>query len=401
MVGSTVVPLRHHHHAAAACDLLPPKRCHSWNGLADLASPSTVGNTASAISPKLRKTMGSLRPRSLNLSMSNLVVPAAVVELNAKVDSGLNEQRAGRGRYRGGSADNILDIVEESEGGLSASTSGNSLSVSDLTSNATMCDSTSSQGNMSLNVPILGATSHPTVLHERTDTKSNVSDSYKPQRSLGLGAKKSMSLDILKFSEGTPPETDKPRAASEGSKSISQPMDTSTSKPEPTLTSANAALLNKELCASNPTLATHDGDKKSHTSKNFSAVGHLSLSQPLLKHFCSSLEQLHRSLTAAHTAPSDLSHIIIIDKRGGDHSNEMGSVNRPFSPHRRSHSLGNIVSPTSCDGEPTSPASQNICMKCGRTDRLNLCHGSVASSDICIHSTPKAVHDSLEMIPVL
>lgn len=93
----------------SVCPLNPPKRCHSWNGLAELASK--CDSPESSISPKLRKGLIASRPRSLNLSMSNLsAVPQSVLELNTQVQKSIKlESRHIR------SSSDIVKITEERE----------------------------------------------------------------------------------------------------------------------------------------------------------------------------------------------------------------------------------------------------------------------------------------------
>ena len=401
MVGSTVVPLRHHHSSVAACELPPPKRCHSWNGLADLASPSssrTPGGGTPAISTKLRKTMSSLRPRSLNLSMSHLAVPEAVLELNAKVDSEINKH-AVRGGFRAGSADNILDIVEESEGGLSTSTSGASLSVTDLNNASAMCgkDVTPLLGAPSQDTPDSSLTPHSatfTLSSSSTNTPVDLRDSdvasphVKPRKSMTLTLSPSFGFDDTSFEPLKMPAP--PDKQNIDTRSKIQ-TDSSISKPTHSDIKSYPPSVSKELSSSNPSLADSKRNLPS-TMKNIATIGQLSLSQPLLRHFCSSLEQL-RHIGSANTAPSDLNRFIILG--GGGPSD----LSQPLSPHRRSHSLGNIVSPTS--DEDDSLISPSVCMKCGRADRLKLCHGGGGARNICDHTTPKPLHGgSVEMIQV-
>lgn len=387
MVGSTVVPLRHHHTSVRACELPPPKRCHSWNGLADLASPGLVrtqSGNATTISPKLRKPMGNLRPRSLNLSMSHLAVPEAVLELNAKVDSELSRHSV-RGGYRANSADNILDVVEESEGGMSSSTSAGSLSVTDLSNTITMGTSElpTMIGTMSHDTPDSSLTPHSatfTLSSSSTNTPVDIRDhdvAASPQvssrKSMTLSLTPSIGSDNDASSSKMPAPPDKLLLVSE--KNIAH---SSISKPTHEETKTTP-IINKELSSSNPSLPVHSDikDKQRSKMRNIATIGQLSFSQPLLRHFCSSLEQL-RNLGSGHTKPSDLSSIVILGGRG-----RRDDMSLPLSPHRRSHSLGNIVSPTSDDEDMvTSPSI--------RSD----------SRTLCDHTTPKPLHDSLEMIQV-
>lgn len=134
--------------ASAACDspsvearplisnlpMNPPKRCHSWNGLAELAnkaeSPISSGIQVTA---RQGLTGGPCRPRSLNLSMSNLSVPPAVIELNAQVTKSIAS--IDKGHYRSSSV--IPQISEEIE----------TISNSDAESSKDLSSSTSSLNN--------------------------------------------------------------------------------------------------------------------------------------------------------------------------------------------------------------------------------------------------------------
>lgn len=312
---STVaVEMRHptvHHLSAAASDLLPPpKRCHSWNGLADLASPA-ISPTGSSLSPKLRKIGGGPnRPRSLNLSMSNLSVPPAVLELTAKVDSelvGCRKGHIGLSIYRGASADNILEMSEGSEGSLSNSNSGPSLSHPDLS------DVTPKQ--LQPSALVFGELEHGSQLDQ--------------------------------------------------------------------------LLLVKDFSVSHPTLspATPTATRVGCEAKKAPAQLELTMSQPLLKSFQGSLDQLKTSIREAHTAPSDLSKVVIVDASSSLQDSR-----------RRSHSLGNLISPSfPCD-------NAGLCMKCGRVGKHRLCHGAThttADWTADYVTRPTSLHGSLEMIQVL
>ena len=292
----STVQMRHNSHLLpTASDLNPPKRCHSWNGLANLASasPSPTATNTNILSPKVRKVgEGQNRPRSLNLSMSNLSVPPAVLELNAKVDKDLIRQK-GVPIYRG-SADNILEISEGSEGTLSNSNSGASLSLQEVTD---------------------FAPKQQRIVFEEIDTP----------------------LDLDQH-----------------------------------------AILTKDGSSSQPSLSPATPTVRSKAGEDNKPE--LTMSQPLLKTFQNSLEQLKTCLTSAHTAPSHLSKGVTAEGL----SQEI---------RRRSHSLGNLVS---C----TDVVHSALCMKCGRTDKRNLCLGATSPSVSEYAARPRSIHDSLEMIEV-
>ncbi|KAF6034365.1 hypothetical protein EB796_007328 [Bugula neritina] len=229
--------------------------------------------------------------------MTNLSVPPAVLELTAKVDSEVSRQQ--RQPRPALSADNLLDISEESEASLSTSNSGTSLSLS-----------------------------HQDLLTDKTpQNTANITNILQQPPYLNRNLPKELSLSQPSLTPDTP---------------------------TPVLTS--------DLMTRRPAAAA---------------------SQPVLTSFRNSLEKLDTHITSAHTAPSDLNSYLIVN-----------SLTKAI--RRRSHSLGNLVSP--CDeGEGHSP----LCMKCGRTDRRNVCGGAMSSlSNDCLRGT-KSIHDSLELIQVL
>ncbi|XP_067946172.1 uncharacterized protein [Watersipora subatra] len=290
----STIEMKHNSHLLpATTDLAPPKRCHSWNGLANLAlaTPSPTNDEASNILPANKKSVGvSSRPRSLNLSMSHLAVPPAVLELNAKVDKDLYQQKSVC-KYTG-SVENILETSEDSEPSLSKSNSGVSLSLLDVSTAAPQTDH---------------------LIFKEIETGSQVDQ-----------------LSLIK--DGC-----------------------STSQPS--------------LSPATPTLKAELGSKP--------ALAELTMSQPLLKTFQSSLERLETRLISTHAAPDQTAKGFMMDIR------------------RRSYSLGNLVSCIEA-----SQSTDDLCMKCGRNDKHNLCHRVTATVVADYLDRPRSIHDSLEMIEV-
>lgn len=126
--------------------LNPPKRCHSWNGLAELASSTPSSPESSTTAVKHRKGLRAARPRSLNLSLSNISVPTAVLQLNAQVQSSLPTEA----KHMRSSSDipRITEELEMSASGSETSLNNSTTSTLDLsTSINTNTSKTSSSFN--------------------------------------------------------------------------------------------------------------------------------------------------------------------------------------------------------------------------------------------------------------
>lgn len=254
---------------------------------------------------KHRKGLQAIRPRSLNLSLSNISVPTAVLQLNAQVERSLSHETR---HVRSSSV--IPNITEELEVSTSDSESSRNTSINSI-KDAVNSRSGSTHALKSLSLPL--------------QAQFNQSSASACARTTELG------YEYLK----SPAVSDL---------SASQP---SLSTPSPSELVPDIKLFMHELA-----------------SINWAPTSRF-------------------NITPARTAPSDL------DKSGSNVTTQY------IERRRRSRSLENLISPGYEDASV-------VCMKCGRTDKGNICHGFSGPPRDRVDriSRPNSLCGSSEMIQV-